>query len=116
MDLPAPNVGCHRTGFTKSCRELVTREKNCCVRWVQIQGKHPQTGEDINECRCADDWNYILLLANGQVTRQTNAAVESLRNETIQHNMAAFHVVQQSILSAIDRKEPPKLIDGRDSK
>ncbi len=84
MDLPKKEIMCHRTGFTKGCRQLVVDET--CGRWMQIQGNHPNTGEDLNRSMCIDDWTPILLMENSQMQRQTGAAVESFRNEMVKSN------------------------------
>ena len=96
MDLPGKETMCHKTGFTKSCRDLVTSE--ACNRWMQIQGNHPNTGEAINRSMCVDDWTPILLMENSQMQRQTGAAVESLRNNVVKLTLAPV-------------KSDPKLIE-----
>ena len=72
---------CHRTGFAKSCREIVTEGQ--CRLWMQIVGHNPNTGEQMNQWGCADEFLPLLLIENSQMQRQTGAAVESLRNETV---------------------------------
>ena len=119
MDLPPSDMGCHRTAFKESCRTLVTREKNCCKRWIQIQGTNPNTGEQINRFDCVDNWGPLLQIENSQMQRQTGAAIESFRNETV---MQSRVVMQAAALtdrlielgSEIDRKQQTKLIDGKD--
>ena len=54
-----------------------------CSWFTQIRGTHPQTGEEIDEWNCAVNWIPTLLIENSQQQRQTGAAVESLRNETL---------------------------------
>jgi hypothetical protein len=88
-NLPPPDMGCHLTGFQTSCRSLVTRKKNCCRRWMQIQGHNPNTGEPVNRFDCIDNWTPILLIENSQMQRQTGAAVESFRNEVVRSSDAA---------------------------
>lgn len=87
-NLPPKDVGCHRTGFVKSCRECVV-EHNCPL-WMQVQGVHPQTGEQLNQFGCADAFIPILLIENSQMQRQTGAAVESFRNEMVAVNERAL--------------------------
>ena len=86
MDLPDKDTMCHRTGFNKSCRELVVGE--ACKRWLQIQGNHPNSGEPLNKSMCNDDWLPILMMENSQMQRQTGAAIESFRNEVVAQNAA----------------------------
>lgn len=53
---------CHRTGFAKSCRDLLD-EKTCQGRWVHIQGQNMNgKGEPtpIDGYGCVDDVQYLL--------------------------------------------------------
>ncbi len=54
-----------------------------CSWFTEVRGTHPQTGEQIDEWGCAVTWMPVLLLDNTQQQRQTGAAVESFRNETV---------------------------------
>ena len=68
-----------------------------CEWFTQMRGTNPQTGEDIDEWGCAVTWLPMLLIENSQQQRQTGAAVESFRNETVR--------VSQLL------KQPPKQIN-----
>lgn len=61
----------------EDCRELE------CSWYTQIRGTNPQTGEEVDEWGCAVTWMPMLLIENSQQQRQTGAAVESFRNESI---------------------------------
>jgi hypothetical protein len=54
-----------------------------CRLWIHIQGKNPQTGETVNNGDCAMAWMPVLLIENSKVNRETGAAVESMRNESV---------------------------------
>ena len=54
-----------------------------CSWFTQIRGTHPQTGQEIDEWGCAVTWLPMLMIENSQQQRQTGAAVESFRNETV---------------------------------
>jgi hypothetical protein len=54
-----------------------------CRFWVTVQGVHPQTGETINNADCAFCWTPVLLIENSKVNRETGAAIESMRNESV---------------------------------
>ena len=54
-----------------------------CSWFTQIRGSHPQTGEPVDEWGCAIAWMPFLLIENSQKQRETGAAVESFRNETL---------------------------------
>ena len=54
-----------------------------CSWYTQIRGQNPQTGKDVDEWGCAVTWLPVLLIENSQMQRQTGAAVESFRNESV---------------------------------
>ena len=54
-----------------------------CKFWITIQGKHPQTGETINNADCSMAWLPILMIENSKINRETGAAIESMRNESV---------------------------------
>jgi hypothetical protein len=54
-----------------------------CRFWVHVQGKNPQTGETISNGDCAIAWTPVLLIENSKVNRETGAAIESMRNESV---------------------------------
>lgn len=92
--LPDKTKMCHRTGFEKSCRNLVA--DGVCTRWMQIQGNNPNTGEPVNRYDCVDDWVPLLLIENSQQQRQTGAAVESFKNEMVKANENSMRVLAAS--------------------
>lgn len=83
-NLPDKDLGCHRTGFEKKCRELVCG--GICNRWIQISGENPNTGEAIHHYDCVDNWMPLLTIENTQQARQMGAAIESFRNEMLKAN------------------------------
>lgn len=66
----------HKEDMSKVCHK--------CPWWTLVRGKHPQTEQMIDEWRCAIALLPVLLIENAQVSRQTNAAVETFRNGVIQ--------------------------------
>ena len=54
-----------------------------CAWFTQVRGTNPQTGEPVDEWGCAVTWMPMLLIENSQQQRQTGAAIESFRNETL---------------------------------
>jgi len=54
-----------------------------CRFWVTVMGSNPQTGETVNNGDCAIAWMPVLLIENSKVNRETGAAVESMRNESV---------------------------------
>lgn len=81
-----------------------------CRFWVFVQGKHPQTGEVINQGDCAFCWTPVLLIENSAQQRQTGAAVESFRNE-----MAKSNQLNLQVLGVAAGFAQGKLINGDNS-
>lgn len=83
-----------KCGFTrKACME------HDCEFYIQILGKNPNTGEDMNKWGCAISWMPVLMIENSQQQRQTGAAVESFRNEMVSQNADATSTLAQLITS-----------------
>lgn len=57
-----------------------------CQFWISVMGKHPQSGETINQGGCAITWMPLLMIENSQQQRETGAAIESFRNEMMKAN------------------------------
>ena len=103
--LPDEKVMCHETAFEKRCRDMVV---NCyCRKWIQVMGNNPNTGEPINRWDCADAWAPMLAINTAQQARQTAAAVESFRNETVRSNEQVARVIAAASLPG---QAPPLLI------
>ena len=54
-----------------------------CAWFTQVRGFDSNTGKEVDEWGCAVTWLPMLLIENSQQQRQTGAAVESFRNETV---------------------------------
>jgi hypothetical protein len=65
---------------------IVNGELVACKFWMDVVGKNPQTGEEINQGNCSINWIPMLLIENSKVNRETGAAVESFRNEMVEAN------------------------------
>ncbi len=74
----------------KKCKE------HKCKFYIQVMGKNPQTGQDVNEWNCAVTWLPMLLIEGSQQTRQTGAAIESFRNEMVEANKNPLLNFQQN--------------------
>lgn len=86
---------CPLDGF-KPCRQLD------CAWFMKVQGKNPNTGEDIDDYGCSIAWLPVLMIENSQQQRQTGAAVESFRNEMVRAN----DVSQQVLMATIQQTNP----------
>ena len=82
-------------------------QKECiglqCAWITQVRGTNPQTGNEVDEWDCAIKWLPMLLIENSQQQRQTGAAVESFRNETL--NRISQTINMKTINDPIDRLE-----------
>ncbi len=62
-----------------------------CAWFTQVRGFDSNTGKEVDEWGCAVTWMPMLLIENSQQQRQTGAAVESFRNESVK-------VIQEGIM------------------
>tara|TARA_S200002703_G_scaffold40851_1_gene35522 strand:+ start:2275 stop:2604 length:330 start_codon:yes stop_codon:yes gene_type:complete len=82
-----------------------------CAWFIQLRGNNPNTGEEVDEWGCAIAWQPILAIEGAQQMRQTGAAVESLRNESVKAN-------QQNLIALYDIASvnpPAKILINDDS-
>jgi len=70
--------------------------KHQCVWYNMLQGKHPQTGQNVQEWGCSIAWIPLLLVENTGKQIQTNSAVESFRNEMVKANMVTLALVNEN--------------------
>ena len=61
----------------EDCRQLE------CSWYTKISGAHPQTGETVEEWGCAVAWIPFLQVDTSRGINSAGAAIESLRNETV---------------------------------
>jgi hypothetical protein len=73
-----------------------------CAWFIQVRGKNPNTGEDVDEWGCATAWQPILIIENSQQQRQTGAAIESFRNEVVKSNATSFNLLAQKKIVEIE--------------
>lgn len=70
----------------KPCVEdgsIVDGELVACRFWVHVRGVDKNTGAEKDNGDCAIAWLPVLLIENSSVNRETGAAVESMRNESV---------------------------------
>jgi hypothetical protein len=51
-----------------------------CNFYIQLMGRHPSTGQPVDEWGCTFTWLPFLLIENSKEVRQGAAATESFRN------------------------------------
>ena len=67
-----------------------------CRFWVNVQGKHPQTGQEISNGDCAIAWTPMQMIENSKVNRETGASIDSFKNEMVKANQATTKVLLAS--------------------
>jgi hypothetical protein len=90
---PDADMTCPYTGHKDKCMKHFMS----CPKWINIMGTNPQTGETINNWKCADAWLPLLLVENSQQQHQTGAAVESFRNEMVKSNQSNLQLMLNQI-------------------
>src|SRR5210317_432563 len=65
----------HRKDVSKVCHK--------CAWYTLVRGKDPQTGEDVDEWRCAIAWMPMVGIETNKNIRGTQSATESIRNDIV---------------------------------
>ena len=81
---------CPLNGF-KPCKKFD------CGWFIQIRGRHPQTGEEIDEYGCAMAMMPMLMIENSRQTSQAGSAIESFRNEMVKQNMTTMSALVEGM-------------------
>ena len=90
-----------------------------CSWFTQVRGTNPQTGEEVDEWGCAVSWLPMLLIENSQMQRETGAAVESARNESVRDNQESRKLIKKVASAILQSPIAPidiKTIDARINK
>jgi hypothetical protein len=106
MKIEAKNL-CPLNRFEK-CKQLD------CAWFLQIQGKNPQTGADIDEWGCSISWLPLLMIENSQQQRQTGAAVESFRNEMVKSNEVGQNILLASVETIHRNNFNPIILENKE--
>jgi hypothetical protein len=78
-----------------------------CPWWVQIRGKDPQTGKELDQWSCAVALLPTVILETAHQTKSVAAATESFRNEVVAANERAV----KERLGLARPSPPPMLIE-----
>lgn len=95
-------------------------QKKCvehkCAWYTCVRGTNPNTGEEIDDWRCAVSWMPMMTVEIAQKSNQTGAAIESFRNEVVdanhQNQQLYAHALQQGINVAQITPINPPMIGG----
>lgn len=107
-DMPKPGVGCHRTGFEKDCRDLVTSGR--CRRWKVIPLEDTEKGAFIkNFCACVDDYPYFQNLLLLKKADNTTVAIQQGNKEAQQRDTKRMAIDVQVLGTVMDATQRIKL-------
>jgi len=93
------NCPLHKKPMKKVCHH--------CAWWIQLRGRHPQTGEEIDHWECAVAFTPLATLEVAKEARQGAAATESFRN-----NVDRYRQQDHQERQAITQQRPARLIEG----
>ena len=85
-----------------------------CEWFTQVRGTNPQSGEEVDEWGCAVTWLPMLLIENSQRQRQTGAAVESARNESVRDNEENRRLIKQITTAMLQNPIAPIQVESVD--
>jgi len=84
-------------------------QKTCiehkCAWYTRLMGNNKNTGQPIDDYGCAVAWMPVLMVETAYETRQTAAAIESLRNENVRGQDATRRVLMDGMMGATLRIE-----------
>ena len=80
---------CPLNGFEK-CKQFE------CAWFIELKGKNPQTGEDVNDWGCSMAVLPLLLVENARQSYHTGAAVESLRNKVVEQTKEVYEIAARN--------------------
>lgn len=116
--IPDLKIMCHRTGFTKTCRECVV--DHGCRLWkrVTLEG-HPETAKPVDHYDCADSLIDLYLKDMLRRQLQTTATVDKVANEVRNGNDAVLNSTLLRLNARMEEQQPllgtetaPKLIEN----
>lgn len=76
-----------------------------CRWFVKLVGKDPQTGNPVDEFRCAHEWAALLTTENTAATQRVQRATESFRNEMVNQNANLLTGLQQVAKNKLIKNE-----------
>jgi hypothetical protein len=66
-----------------------------CRFWIHVRGVDKNTSQEVDNGDCAIAWLPVLLIENSSVNRETGAAVESMRNESVTTGQQVTNALMQ---------------------
>ena len=85
-----------------------------CSWFTQVRGLNPNTGEDVDEWGCAVTWLPLMMIDNSNQQRQTGAAIESARNETVRDNEDNRRLIKEVTTAILQKPILPIRVESVD--
>jgi hypothetical protein len=76
-------------------------ETNRCAWYTTVAGQNPQTGEQIDQAKCAMAWIPILLVENAMTNRGQTDALVTFRNEMVEGQKTSNQILLQTAANRI---------------
>jgi hypothetical protein len=80
-----------------------------CAWHVMVRGTNRNTGEEVDDWRCAMNWLPMLMIENSAMQRETGAAVESFRNEMVEANKTSQQILLETTSRVDGGKHLPRM-------
>jgi len=93
-------------------KKVMKKVCHTCPWWIQVRGRHPQTGEELDRWECAVAFAPLATLEVAKEARQGAAATESFRNNVHAYRQQDHAERQRTQHHAITQRPAQKLIDG----
>ena len=91
---------CPFGGFTKDCRDLVS--EGTCEYWTHIEGRHPLTGETMNEWGCAFAYAWVFAAEAARNAHHARADTLTLRNMIFDPDVRARELAKTDEMKLIE--------------
>jgi hypothetical protein len=74
-----------------------------CAWFTKVVGSNPNTGQEVDEWNCAVALLPMLVIEGAKESRQTGAAVESFRNETVNSGAAMMGLIASAAQNRLNQ-------------
>lgn len=98
---PDKETKCHRTGFEKTCHEIVS-QCNCRL-WRHFTGKDPQSGAEMDVWDCVEGMQLKFWIENARTNLMIAASVDKLVNTVVAANDSGMASALMGINAQIKR-------------
>lgn len=80
-----------------TCERAVEGAIERCAWYTRVVGVDPQTGQDVDDWRCAIAWQPVIMLEVAAKVNTGNATMQSLRNNLDERQKQALEVVKKNV-------------------